>query len=105
MHGSKKSRRTKTLAAVLGASFVLLSCSLASAGTGPNHVRDVKVRAAEGIPGGTEIEIVGTGAPVYNVRVAEGGRRLYVDLTNADVVGAPEAITTPVGVVGGVLTQ
>jgi type IV pilus assembly protein PilQ len=70
-----------------------------------NHVRDVQVHAADGGAGGTEIEIVGTGAPTYNVRVADGGRRLLVDLADTDVAGAPAAITTPVGVVGGVLTQ
>ena len=70
-----------------------------------NHVRDVQVHPGEGPRGGTEIEIVGTGAPSYNVRVADGGRRLLVDLSNSDVAGAPAAITTPIGVVGGVLTQ
>ena len=70
-----------------------------------NHVSDVRVHASEGGTGGTEIEIVGTGAPTYNVRVADGGRRLLVDLADSDVAGAPVAITTPVGVVGGVLTQ
>jgi type IV pilus assembly protein PilQ len=59
----------------------------------------------EGTPGATEIEIVGTGAPVYNVRVADGGKRLFIDLSNSDVEGVAAAITTPVGVVGGVLTQ
>jgi type IV pilus assembly protein PilQ len=70
-----------------------------------NHVRDVRVHPADGGAGGTEIEIEGTGAPTYNVRVADGGRRLLVDLADSDVAGAPAAITTPVGVVGGVLTQ
>ncbi len=39
------------------------------------------------------------------MRVADGGRRLLVDLSDSDVVGAPAAITTPAGLVGGVLTQ
>src|SRR6202041_2979811 len=64
---------------------------------------DVSVHASEG--GGVEIEIVGTGAPTYNVRVADGGRRLLIDLSDSDVAGAPAAITTPIGVVGGILTQ
>ena len=46
-------------------------------------------------PGAAQIEIVGTGAPAYSVRVADGGRRLLVDLSDSDVVGAPAAITTP----------
>jgi type IV pilus assembly protein PilQ len=82
---------------------VLLCAASASADTAANHVRDVRIRAGEG--GATEIEIVGTGAPTYNVRVADGGRRLLVELTDSDVAGAPAAITTPVGIVGGVLTQ
>ena len=47
--------------------------------------------------GAAQIEIVGTGAPAYSVRVADGGRRLLVDLSDSDVVGAPAAITTAVG--------
>src|SRR5689334_10224556 len=89
----------------LGAFCALLGVSPAGAAEeAPNHVRDVKVHAAEGIPGATEIEVVGTSAPAYNVRVADGGKRLFVDLSNADIAGAPPAITTAVGVVGGVLT-
>lgn len=96
---------------------VLLSAGTATADAPPadpaadkpaatNHVSDVRVHAAaDGPPGATEVEIVGTGAPSYNVRVADGGRRLLVDLSDSDVAGAPAAITTPVGVVGGVLTQ
>ena len=55
--------------------------------------------------GATEIEVVGTTAPVFNVRVESGGKRLLVDIANADVVGVKEALTAQVGVVGGVLTQ
>jgi type IV pilus assembly protein PilQ len=63
------------------------------------------VRADDAVAGGAQIEIVGTGAPTYSVRVADSGRRLLVDLSGSDVAGAPAAITTPVGVVGGILTQ
>ena len=82
---------------------VVLCASVARADAACNHVRDVRVRATDG--GTVEIDVVGTGAPAYSVRVADGGRRLLVDLTDSDVAGAPAAITTPVGVVGGVLTQ
>jgi len=93
------------LYALLAGVAVGLSGGAAYADAAANHVRDVRVHAADGVSGGTEIEIVGTGAPTYNVRVADGGRRLLVDLADSDVAGAPAAITTPVGVVGGVLTQ
>jgi len=36
---------------------------------------------------------------------AKGGKRLVVDISNSDVVGVTEAITNPVGVVGGVIPQ
>ena len=39
------------------------------------------------------------------MRVDDGGKKLFVDLEDADVVGAPEAITQVEGLVAGVLTQ
>jgi type IV pilus assembly protein PilQ len=89
----------------LTALAVVLSATVSWADAAPNHVRDVKVHPAEGISGGTEIEVIGTGTPSFSVRVAEGGTKLFVDLANADVVGAPEAITKVEGSVAGVLTQ
>jgi type IV pilus assembly protein PilQ len=87
------------------AASVLLPASIGWAEAASNHVRDVRVHADDAVPGGTRIEVVGTVAPIYNVRVAEGGRRLFVDVSDADVAGAPPAITQAVGVVGGILTQ
>jgi type IV pilus assembly protein PilQ len=103
IYGALLRRGMVALAATGAASGLLLGESVALAEPTTNHVRDVRVHAADG--GGVEIEIVGTGAPTYNVRVADGGRRLLIDLSNCDVAGAPAAITTPIGVVGGVLTQ
>ncbi len=94
-----------TLGAMGAASSVLLSQSAAAAADpAANHVRDVRLKA-DGSSGAAQIEVVGTGAPAYSVRVADGGRRLLVDLSDSDVVGAPAAITTGAGVVGGILTQ
>ena len=90
--------------AALGAASVAFCETAASADAGPNRVTDVRLHAGE-VAGSTEIEIVGSGNASYDVRVADGGHRLLVDLTGTDVAGAPAAITTPVGVVGGVLTQ
>jgi type IV pilus assembly protein PilQ len=70
-----------------------------------NHVREVHVRSDDSVPGGAQIEIIETAPQPYTVRVADGGHRLLVDLSDSDVSGAPAAITTSVGVVGGVLTQ
>ncbi|MBL8610494.1 MAG: type IV pilus secretin PilQ [Myxococcales bacterium] len=69
-----------------------------------NHVRDVKLTAEAG-KGATEIEVVGTASSTYTLRVVDGGKRLFLDIQNADVTGAPAAITEATGVVGGVLTQ
>ncbi len=90
---------------VVAAALVLLSGSAAHAEMGFNHVRDVRVHDADGTPGGAEIEVVGTAVPTFHARLAEGGKRLIVDITNSDVVGAPQALTNLPGVVGGVLTQ
>jgi type IV pilus assembly protein PilQ len=96
----------KRILAVLGAQAVVLSATLSWADQTPNHVRDVKVRATDALTGATEIEVVGSTAPVFNVRVESGGKRLLVDISNADVVaGVKEALTSQVGLVGGVLTQ
>jgi type IV pilus assembly protein PilQ len=102
--GSIHSIQRKVLS-VLGAQAILLSATLSWAEGTPNHVKDVKVRTTDAASGATEIEVVGTTAPVFNVRVEGGGRRLVVDIANADVAGAKEAITQAVGVVGGVMTQ
>ncbi|HVJ93007.1 MAG TPA: AMIN domain-containing protein, partial [Labilithrix sp.] len=94
---------------LIGAQAILLSAALAWADVGPqtatNHVQDVKVHATDAESGATEIDVLGTSSPVFNVRVENGGRRLVVDISNSDIVGVKEAVTTTVGVVGGVLTQ
>ncbi len=67
-----------------------------------NHVKDVRLKTI-GLE--TDLEVIGTSSPDYNVVVEDGGNRLLIDLANADVEGAKAALTDPVGVVGGVLTQ
>ena len=91
---------------LLGASALfLVGTQVLAAPAGPNHVRDVKVKPSS-VKDGAEIEVVGTQAPVYNVRATDGGKRLLIDLPGADVAaGVDSAITTQTGVLGGVLTQ
>lgn len=101
---TRKKPRQRWVSA-LGAGTIVFSATLAWADAIPNHVRDVRLHSVDDVPGGAEIEVIGTGAPTYTVRVADGGKRLLIDLSNADVAGAPPAITHPTGVVGGVLTQ
>ncbi len=98
------SKRMRVLVPMIGAQAIVLSSSLSWAEGAPNHVRNVLVRTTDAA-GGTEIEVLGTESPTFNVRVEDGGKRLLVDVSNSDVVGAPGAITKPVGVVGGILTQ
>src|SRR3954454_16082047 len=106
MRAAKRGLLHKRILAVLGAQAVLLSATLSWADGSPNHVRDVKVRATDASTGATEIEVVGSTAPVFNVRVEAGGKRLLVDISNADIAsGVKEALTSQVGLVGGVLTQ
>jgi len=101
---SRLARRAAHLVAALSALTGIFAERTSRADTEPNHVRDVKVHAdAKG--GGTEIEVLGTSAPLYNLRVDDGGNKLVVDLANADIVGTPPAVTSAVGLVGGVLAQ
>jgi type IV pilus assembly protein PilQ len=96
------------LAIIFGAGCGALwpaSASAADVAAEPNHVRDVRVRADDSVAGGCVVDVAGTRPAAYDVRLGEGGRRLFVDLTDTDVTGAPASIITPVGVVGGVLTQ
>jgi type IV pilus assembly protein PilQ len=105
MQRRKRGSIQRRILSVLGAQAILLAATLSWAEGTPNHVKDVKVRTTDAASGATEIEVVATTAPVFNVRVEGGGRRLVVDIANADIAGAKEAITQAVGVVGGVMTQ
>jgi type IV pilus assembly protein PilQ len=88
----------------------LLLGALLSAGTAAQtafadtlHVKDVKLTAPTA--GAAEVLITSTGTPQFNARVENGGTRLVIDLTGADVQGAPGAITKGNALVGGVMTQ
>jgi len=95
------------LAALSVGAYVTAPCgpSVAWADDAVNVVHDVILRPMDGAAGGVEIEIVGSAKATYNGRLADGGTHLFIDLPGSDVAGAPAALTTPVGVVGGVLTQ
>ncbi len=93
------------LAACSAASSTLLCESVASAEGATTRVRDVRVHASDATPGGAEIEVIATAALTYSTRVADDGHRLLVDLSDADAGPSPAPMTTPVGVVGGLLTQ
>jgi hypothetical protein len=94
------------LGAVVAATLLSHGTAYAAGSEAPNHVREVALSGITSTSGaGTEIVVHGTEAPVFAVRVEGGGKKLVVDLSNADVAGAKPAMTDSVGVVGGVLTQ
>src|SRR5580658_5689570 len=90
----RRSRRIALLAVLAGA--LLGPSSRADGDT--NHVKDLKLEADDTK---TMLEVVGTSAPTYNVRIDDGGNTLVVDLAHADLAGTPPAITSPKGLVGG----
>ena len=106
MRAAKRGLLHKRILAVLGAQAVVLSATLSWADGTPNHVRDVKVRATDASTGATEIEVVGTTAP--DLQRARRERRQAIarrHLERGRRRGVKEALTSQVGVVGGVLTQ
>ncbi|HEY6724392.1 MAG TPA: type IV pilus secretin PilQ [Polyangiaceae bacterium] len=63
------------------------------------------IAVLEGTQGGAHISIEFTRPPTYTARLEQGGRRLVLDVPNADLRGVPAALTNQVGVVGGVMAQ
>lgn len=97
-----------TLATVSAMGLGVAAESSAWARGAQNEVRDVQVVAGasnEKQGASSEVVIVAASAPRYSARLAEGGMRLIIDISDASLAGAPGAITDPAGVVGGVLTQ
>jgi type IV pilus assembly protein PilQ len=67
------------------------------------HVKDVKLSSTA--PNTAEVMIAATATPQFSARVEGGGLRLVLDLQDADVQGAPGALTRGNALVGGVMTQ
>ncbi len=67
------------------------------------EVTDVRLTDGENEMGAVEIEL--TGVPTYTARLDENAKRLIIDLTGSRLKGAPEALVSGRGVVGGVTTQ
>jgi len=90
-----------------------LAWTLAALPPGParasaiNHVQGVKV-SPHPIPGGgvgSDIIVTTSEAARYSARLSDGGKRLLIDISDADVTFADGAIGDRTGVVTGVLTQ
>ena len=98
------SERTSRIARSLGVVLTVLSLAgTASAQSKSIQVRDVKLSAQT--DDGAEVLITTSDKPRFSARVADGGNRLIIDVADADVVGAPGAITKGNKVVAGVMTQ
>src|SRR5882724_12816703 len=61
-------------------------------------VRDAERDVVRVVVGFSEI-------PTFTARLEQNGLRLLVDIPNADLQGAPTALTERLGVIGGVMTQ
>ncbi|KYF88946.1 pilus assembly protein PilQ [Sorangium cellulosum] len=69
----------------------------------PIRVSDVRLAAPS--EDRAEIVVATSGAPRFSARVADGGKRILVDLEGAEAAGAPGAITDGNAIVAGVMTQ
>ncbi len=98
-HRPPWARRAALLLLLLAA---LIAPSQVRAG-GLVHVK--KVTLAAPAPGSAEVTVSTSATPTFSARVTNGGTRLLVDITDADVAGAEAAIVQGNDVVSGVLTQ
>ena len=91
--------------AVLAAALLALAAPRAMAeGATLLEVRDVKVTAPA--EGAARVSVTTSAEPRYSARIADGGTRLVVDISDADVNGAPARHhATATRVVAGVMTQ
>jgi len=95
---------TKPRVAMLSAALLSFAPLGAFAQSGSAiEVRDVKVSAPA--DGAARVSVTTSAEPRFFAHVAEQGQRLVVDVSGADVKGAPAAITRGNTLVGGVMTQ
>ncbi|WP_437631220.1 type IV pilus secretin PilQ [Sorangium sp. So ce854] len=90
-------------AAVLGVMLSLAAPAGDAGAAGPIRVSDVRLAAPA--DDRAEIVVATSGAPRFTARVADGGKRLLIDLEGAEVGGAPGALTDGNAIVAGVMTQ
>lgn len=98
-----RSRLAPRLALALALALSLGAGAASAAGAVKRQATDIRV-VAQG-QGGARIVVEFTTPPTFTARLERKGRRLLVDVPNADLGRAPTAITRRVGVVGGVMAQ
>jgi type IV pilus assembly protein PilQ len=91
-------------AAALGM-MLILGAPASDAGAAAAAIKVSDVRLLAPAEDRAEVVVATTGTPRFSARLLDGGKRLLVDLADADVEGAPGAITQGNGVVAGVMTQ
>lgn len=100
----RTSSRTLAATSLLALLTALAVPNRAEAEERANHattvrmVRDAERDVVRVVVGFSEI-------PTFTARLEQNGLRLLVDVPNADLQGAPTALTERLGVVGGVMTQ
>jgi type IV pilus assembly protein PilQ len=100
----RTSSRTLAATSLLALLTALAVPNRADAEERANHattvrmVRDAERDVVRVVVGFSEI-------PTFTARLEQNGLRLLVDVPNADIKGAPTALTERLGVVGGVMTQ
>jgi type IV pilus assembly protein PilQ len=100
----RSDRRRLFGGALVGALFALASFSVpASAATAAVHVSDVTISAPT--EDAAVVSVATNAEPKFSARVTDGGTRLVVDLSDADLAGAPPALTKGNKLVAGVMTQ
>jgi type IV pilus assembly protein PilQ len=68
------------------------------------HATAIDVRATDR-GGSARVAIDFTAVPTFSARLEKSGRRLIIDVPDADLKGAPGAIVQRAGLVGGVMAQ
>ena len=79
-------RRTSMFAILVFVSLCLgLFATDTSSHETPNRLRNVAMKTIENVEGGVDLAIEGTANATYQVRVADAGTKLIVDLFNTNM--------------------
>ncbi|MEZ4446596.1 MAG: type IV pilus secretin PilQ [Polyangiaceae bacterium] len=97
--------KTRAVRIVSGALLLLATSVSSNAGAKTPSLKVAKVKLMELPDGGSEVFVRTSEKPDFSARIAQGGKRIIIDLRGAVVAGADAAITDFKGVVGGIMTQ
>lgn len=100
----RRSSRTLAATSLLALLTAVAVPRGAHAEEGANHATSVHM-AKDGERDVVRIVVGFSQIPTFSARLERNGMRLVVDVPNADLKGAPTALTERLGVVGGVMAQ